>query len=195
MKIIMRIAAIAAVLLLVGCAHPISMAPKMSVFDDKQPTQKISKNIGYYISVDDRAREVTTPGGSGDTVRYFPYKDLEPGLYKMLSNSFNDVYVVKSLDDRTFLTERKIAYVLIPKIETTSSSSSAFTWPPTDFIVSLECRAISLAGDVVWKTTAKGEGRATFSEFKSDFSLSARRASEQALLQLQKQIGESPLAR
>jgi len=194
MKAIARITVIVGVLFLAGCAHPISMAPKMSAFDSKQANQTISKNVGYYISEEDRAREVTTSGGGGDKVSYFPYKDIEPGLYKVLSNSFKDVYVVKSLDDKNYLTEKKIAYVLVPKIETTSSSSSAFTWPPTDFTVSLECRAISPAGAVVWQTTAKGEGKASFSEFKHDFSLSARLASEQALLQLQKQISTSPLA-
>jgi len=111
----------------------------------------------------------------------------------VLSNSFNDAYLVKSLDDKTFLAQRKIAYVLVPKIETISSSSSAFTWPPTEFTVSLECRALSPAGAVVWRTTAKGKGKATFSEFKSEFSLAARRASEQALLELQ--ISASPLGR
>ncbi len=193
MKITARIAVIAGVLLLVGCAHPISMAPPMSAFDGKQANAKISKNVGYYITEEDRAREVTTPGGGGDKVRYFPYKDLEPGLYKVLSNAFSDVYVVKSLNDKNYLADKKISYVIVPKIETTSSSSSAFTWPPTNFTVSLECRALSPDGAVVWQTTAKGEGKATFGEFKSDFSLSARRASEQALLELQKQISASPL--
>src|SRR5229473_20743 len=195
MKVIARIAVIVGVLLLVGCAHPISMAPKMSAFDGKQANQKISKNVGYYISQEDRDREVTTPGGGGDKIQYFPYRDIEPGLYKVLSNGFNDVYLVKSLDDKSFLVEKKIAYVFVPKIETSSSSSSAFTWPPTNFTVSLECRTLSPAGAVVWQTTAKGEGKATFSEFKSDFSLAARLASEQALLQLQKQISASPLGR
>ena len=195
MKIIARIAVIAGVLLLVGCAHPISLAPNMSAFDGKQANQKISKNVGYYISQEDRDREVTTPGGGGDKVSYFPYRDLEAGLYKVLSNTFNDAYVVKSLDDKNYLAEKKIAYVLVPKIETTSSSSGTFTWPPTDFTVSLECRTLSPTGAVVWRTTANGVGKATYSEFKSDFSLAARLASEQALLELQKQISASPLGR
>jgi hypothetical protein len=33
----------------------------------------MAKKAAYYISDEDRAREVTTPGGGGDKVRYFPY--------------------------------------------------------------------------------------------------------------------------
>ena len=143
MKVIARTTVIVGVLLLVGCAHPISMAPKMSAFDARQENKIISKNVGYYISEEDRTREVTTPGGGGDKVSYFPYKDLEPGLYKVLSNIFKDVYPIKSLGDKDYLAENKIAYVLIPRIETTSSSDSPFTWPPTDFTVSLPT-AVSL---------------------------------------------------
>lgn len=195
MKVIARIAVIVGMVLLVGCAHPISMAPKMPTLGAKQPSQKISKNVGYYISEEDRQREVTTPGGGGDKVRYFPYRDIEPALYQMLSSTFNDVHALKSPNDKDVINAKNITYVLVPRIETTSSSNSAFTWPPTNFTVSLECRALSPAGAVVWTTTAKGEGKATFGEFRSDFSLSARRASEQALLELQKQISASPLSR
>lgn len=192
---IVRAAVVVGVLSLIGCAHPIDIAPKMSTLEQGATSKKIAKNVGYYISPEDRGREVTTPGGGGDKVTYFPYRDLEPGLFKMLLNNFQDVQVLKSLDDRNLVASKKISYVIVPRIETTSSSGSAFTWPPTDFTVSLECRALSPNGDVIWQTTAKGEGKATFSEFKSDFSLAGRRASEQALLELEKQLRSSPLAR
>lgn len=195
MKFIANITAIIGALLLVGCAHPISMAPKMSALESRSASQIVPKNVGYYVSEEDRAREVTTPGGGGDKVSYFPYKDLEPGLYKVLSNNFKEVYQIKSLDDKNYIAQKNIAYVFIPKIETTSSSNSAFTWPPTDFSVSLDCRTVAPTGAVVWQTKAKGEGKASFSEFKHDFSLAARLASERALLQLQEQIRTSPIAK
>lgn len=195
MKVIGRLFVTVSLLLLVGCAHPINIAPNMAAFDGKQASKKVSKQVAYYISAEDRAKEVTTPGGGGDKVTYFPYRDLEPAIYKMLSNNFDDVHVLKSMDDKTELTSKKIAYVFVPKIETMSSSSSMLTWPPTDFTVSLECRALSPSGAVLWQTAAKGEGKATFSEFKADFSLAGRRAGERAVLQFEQQLRSSPLAR
>ncbi len=195
MKLITRVSILFGFLFLIGCAHPITLSPDPASVDRKDIGTKIAKNVGYYISAEDRVKEVTTPGGGGDKVSYSPYRDLEPGLFKVLSNSFKEVHVLKAPDDKSTIASKNIAFVIIPKIETTSSSSSAFTWPPTEFTVSLDCRALSPTGQVVWQTTAKGVGKAEFSEFKSDFSLSGRRASQNALIELQKQIQASPLAK
>lgn len=188
MNLFMRVLALCALVTLIGCAHPISISPDMASVDRKDLGTRIPKSVGYYISAEDRAREVTTPGGGGDKVQYMPYRDLEPGLYKMLSNAFSEVHVLKSPDDKEFIRAQKIGFVLVPKIETTSSSSSLLTWPPTDFTVSLECRALNGDGTVVWNETVKGEGKAAFSEFVGDFSLAGRRASEKAILELQRAI-------
>jgi hypothetical protein len=66
--------------------------------------------------------------------------------------------------------------VFTPEITTTSSSSSPFTWPPTKFGTEVSCTVTDAQGVVVAKVRANGEGAAEFAEFKSDFSLSARRA-------------------
>jgi hypothetical protein len=176
-----------------GCAHPINITPSMTSLDVAGQSAKIPKKIGYYVSPEDRTLEVTTPAGGGDSIKYRPYAELESGLYKVLANTFADVYFVKSLDDKSFLSEQKISYVLIPKIQTNSSSDSLLTWPPTNFNISIECRAITPGGEEVWKTTATGEGQATFKEFVSEYSLAGRRASERVLLDLQKKLASSPL--
>ncbi len=191
MKTIVRVSLLSGLLVLVGCAHPYNIAPNMASLESKGGT-KIQKNVGYFISAEDRAKQVVTPGGGGDKVQYVPYRDLEPALYRVLLNSFNEVHVLKTVDDKAFIGANKISYVFIPKIETESSSSSAFTWPPTKFTVSLQCRALSPSGAVVWEKTIKGDGEATFSEFRSDLSLAGRRASENALLELQRQLQASP---
>ena len=69
----------------------------------------------------------------------------------------------------------------MPEIETNSSSDSLMTWPATDFSIKLTCKAIDANGELVWEKTVESAGHAEFDEFKSDFSLSARRASEQAI--------------
>ena len=143
--------------------------------------------MGYYISPDDLSKEVTTPGGGGDKVKYFPYKESEPALNKILSNIFSKVYPLTSADDKQFISSNNISYVFILKIETNSSSESAFTWPPTHFTVSIESKATDSSG-VIWQKNVKGEGEATFDEFKHDFPLAAKRAVKNAFSMLQEEI-------
>ena len=149
---------------------------------------KIDKVVGYYLSEEDRKKIVKTPGGGGDDITYTPYKDTESVLFTVLSNKFKDVYLIKSLEDETFIKENEIKFIFIPKIVTQSSSSSPFTWPPTKFTVDLTVKALDVNGDIVWQKQIQKTGEAEFDEFKADFSLSARRATEQVFLQLAKDI-------
>lgn len=175
-----------AISVLSGCSHQIQMNPNTDSFVES--SNKINMIVGYHISDEDRAKKVTTPGGGGDKVTYSPYKDTESVLFTVLSNKFKDVYLVKSLDDDSFIKENEIKLIFIPQIITQSSSSSPFTWPPTKFVVDLTVKAIDSSGEVAWQKNIKKTGEAEFDEFKADFSLSARRATEQVFLQLAKDI-------
>lgn len=187
MRTLSRVAVIAAALVAAGCAHQINITPPLNTLDGTS-AKKVDKTVGYYISPADRAKEVTTPGGGGDKVKYLPYQESEPALTKVLSNTFTKVVAIPSLDDKQFIAGNKIAYIFVPTIETDSSSESAFTWPPTKFSVTLDCKAVDASGAMAWQKKIKGEGQATFDEFKHDFSLSARRASKNAFLSLQQEI-------
>jgi hypothetical protein len=177
--------------LLGGCAHSIVITPDAS----KLPaaSKQSANKVGYFISNEERARRVVTPGGGGDKVEYAPYKELESGIYRVLNNVFASVEQLKSENDVAYIAEKKINFVFRPTITTNSSSSSVFTWPPTDFEVTIEIKATDNAGKVVWQDKATGRGKAEFSEFKSDFSLSAKRASEAVLVDLQKKLLASGL--
>ncbi|OGB21699.1 MAG: hypothetical protein A3E23_05515 [Burkholderiales bacterium RIFCSPHIGHO2_12_FULL_65_48] len=62
--------------LLTGCAHPIDVTPNTSGLDASAGAMahpKISAKAAYYIASDLTKLEVTTPGGGGDNVRYYPY--------------------------------------------------------------------------------------------------------------------------
>lgn len=183
--------AVAAISLLFGCAHPINIAPDLSGINRDQ-VKPIDVNVGYFISSSDKDKEVTTPGGGGDKVKYFPYKELEPALYKVLSNVFSRAYAMPSPTDTAMIQEKNITFVFIPQIETDSSSDSAFTWPPTSFQVKLACKATDANGKVMWEKQVVGHGKATFGEFKADFSLAAKRASEQAIADFQREVGGAP---
>jgi len=176
-----------AALLLVGCAHHITITPPLTTLDVTDIV-KIDKTVAYYISPADRAKEVTTPGGGGDKVTYLPYLQSESALKRVLSNVFTKVVAIPSLDDKRFIADNRIAYIFVPTMYTNSSSDSAFTWPPTRFTVMLDCRALDDSGTVVWQKKVTGEGKAEFSEFKNDRSLAGWRATQDAFMNLQRAI-------
>lgn len=194
MNYLIRVIAVAALVFTIGCAHQINITPPLNTLD-ADGIGKIDKNVGYYISLDDLSKEVITPGGGGDKVKYFPYKESEPALNKILSNIFSKVYPLTSTDDKQFISSNNISYVFILKIETNSSSESAFTWPPTHFTVSLECKATDSSGSVIWQKSVKGEGEATFDEFKHDLPLAAKRAVKKVFSMLQEEIIKSEVFR
>ncbi len=175
---------------LFGCARPITMNPDLALVTGGG-VAKINKTAGYYISDDSKVLEVTTPGGGGDKIRYFPYRDLEPGLYKALSEVFTSVNKVKDPKDGAALKAANINILITPSIATTSSSPSAFTWPPTKFGVDMLCTIQDGDGKVLETIRVNGEGKAEFDEFKANFSLAAVRASDDVLAKLIKALRES----
>ena len=166
------------VALLSGCAHPINISPDLAALNSNNSPEKIDKKITYYFT-EDLEKEVTTPGGGGDSVKYKPYKELDIGIYKVLSDKFKNVEVLKKSGEKN-----NADYSAEITISTNSSSSSAFTWPPTLFGVNINAEFSNLQSGLKEKISVSGEGRAEFSEFKSNFNLSAKRASEDVLSKL-----------
>ncbi len=192
MRMVWATLCVVAVTALQGCAHPISLNPDLSAVKAGS-VAKIDRKVGFYISDEDRKREVTTAGGGGDKVSYFPYRDMEAGLYVALSESFASVTRVNGPADPRVRAEG-LTYVISPTITTQSSSPSPLTWPPTVFTVELTCRVTDADGSPVSEVKATGTGNAEFSEFKSNHSLSAKRAVEDALGKLKVALAASPLA-
>lgn len=176
---------LAAVVAMAGCAHPVSMVPQTKQIDNVP--NKIEKSVAYVISPADMVKEVQTPGGGGDKVKYQPYKDLDAALYEAFSAVFADVTKVAAASEA-----KGVSYVIEPSITTTSSSDSLVTWPPTHFSVNLVCKVRDANGQLLTEVSSVGDGAATFSEFKSDFSLSARRASRSAVDNLIKALAAAP---
>ncbi len=174
-------------LVLAACAHPITIAPNLgSLAAPGMPVKP--GTVGLYVSAEDKARQVTTPGGGGDKVSYYPYRDLESGIYKVLGNIYERVVVVLSPTDVEALAKSGVSVVARPQIITQSSSSSALTWPPTNFQVQLSCTFTDISGTTIAETLITGNGNAEFLEFKSDFSLAGKRAAEDALNKTQSAI-------
>lgn len=185
MRTVLLFFSLAAVAIVSGCAHPLAIGPDIARIERDAGIQPIGKSVGYYIAPDIREKAVVTPGGGGDSVTYFPYKDIEIAFYRMLGNVFQDVTRLKSPHDVDAIGKHSIVYIITPEIATDSSSPSPFTWPPTRFSVSLTCSINDTNGRAVASASVKGEGYAEFEEFKSDYSLSGKRAAQDALLKMQ----------
>ncbi|MEW5775074.1 MAG: hypothetical protein AB1916_16270 [Thermodesulfobacteriota bacterium] len=137
------------------------------------------------------ALKVTTAGGGGDKVHYFPYAETEPALRKALTGIFARVVNLPDPTDTGFIQENAVAYVFMPHISTNSTSSSIMFWPPSEFTIELDCRATDPAGATLWQKTVTGKGNAEFDEFKHDFQLAPRRAVIQAFSRLGEEIVNS----
>jgi hypothetical protein len=179
-RILGLLALIATAAVLGGCAHPISLSPNLGNLTASSGGAKVDKAVGLLIPASEIVREVTSGGGGGDSVRYQPYRDLEAGLYLAVGEAFTKVTRVSGPSDPKISAEG-LNYVLTPMLTTISSSPSMFTWPPTQFSVEIKAFIDDAGGKRVAQVDVRGEGRAEFDEFKSDTSLSARRAAEDAL--------------
>jgi len=176
-----------------GCAHPLTLSPNLVTISGTGE-KKIEKRVGLLVTDADRQVQVTTPGGGGDKVSYFPYRDLEPALYLALTEAFASVARVTSLSDPKVAAER-LHYVIKPSLQTTSFSDSVLTWPPTSFTIEVIAKVSDTAGNLVSEVRVMGEGRATFDEFKGQMGLSANRAAEDAVRKLIEALGSSPTLR
>lgn len=192
MKTIRLFCSIATVAVISGCAHPMRISPDITKIERSADMQPIRKNVGYYISPETREKEVTTPGGGGDKVSYRPYKDIEMAYYKMLGNVFQSATLLPAPNDMDTISKREISYIITLDITTDSSSPSPFTWPPTKFTVKLISNINDAAGKSVSLISVTGEGQAEFDEFKSDFSLSGKRAAQDAVLKTQDKLLGTP---
>lgn len=181
---------LAGIALLGGCAHQIAINP---IDTPTRAEAALSpKHAAYVLNDADRAQQVYTPGGGGDKVSYFPYRDLEKSLRDALRAVYRDVVVVKSATDATAIQANNVAFVFKPAITTASSSDSLLTWPPTRFTINLECVVTAPDGTALARFRVTGEGQAEFSEFKNDFGLAGRRAASDLSEKLRQAIKDNP---
>jgi hypothetical protein len=181
------LSAICASLVLVsGCAHQIAITPDAT---PKRDTSNLSaKKVAYLMTDAQRNTQVTTAGGGGDKVSYYPYKDLEKAIRDALNAVYSDVQVVKSEIDIGKMKEENLSYIFKPTITTTSASDSMFTWPPTSFKIDLNCIILDENAKPSAEFTVTGIGRAEFSEFKMNFGLAGSRAANNLSEKLKAEI-------
>lgn len=174
MRLLRLLSAASLVSLMVACAHPISLEPRATPTRDEATL--MAKKVAYVMNDEQRGRQVTTAGGGGDKVSYFPYRDMEKSFREALRAVFSDVVVLRSASDAQAVTASGAEFVFVPEIKTESFSSSIITWPPTRFDTVLQCQVNDASGAALTTVTAIASGAAEYSEFKGDFSMAARRS-------------------
>jgi hypothetical protein len=183
MKIIKYFLLIVLVALISGCAHKIDISPSNDkVTANSSEINQKDYSVGYYF--DNINLEVISAGGGGDKVKYEPYKETESAFRAVLVKHFTKVYNIKSLTNKKFILDNNIKYIFTYKMNTYSFSESVFTWPPTKFSITLECKAVDREDNLIWNKVIMDDGYATYDEFKYDFSLAAKRASENVFKKL-----------
>lgn len=177
-------------LVLAGCAHPINITPDSKAYEQNLEPSKIP--VGYFISESDREMQVKQSGGGGDKVTYYPYRELEPALQKVLFQAFIDTKKLSGPPTAQNMTASKIQYAFIPEFTTEAYSSGILTWPPTKFIVKCSIRALDTDGTTVWTGKYEGVGEATNSEWNGDFGLAGKRAAANVFKKMAEDIRNFP---
>ena len=181
--------ALALATVITGCAHPIQISPDLTKIERAASGEpRLGVKVGYYIPPEVAAAEITTAGGGGDNVRYFPYRDMEAGFQKVLSNVFTDVVKLSSFSNLPTRDKDSLAYVIIPVLVTSSGGSGFFTWPPTNFTVDLTSQVRDGEGKFVASPRVVGTGTAETGERLSDHGIAGKRALEDALQKMQKAL-------
>jgi len=155
--------------LISACAHPITINPVKT--PERVETKLSPQRAAYVMTEDDRNKQVTTSGGGGDKITYYPYRDSEKAIRDALRSVYTDVVAIKSTSDIESIKENNISVVYTPTILTVSSSDSAFTWPPTYFRIELTCKVNDANGKDLTVLKVSGIGNAEFSEFKINTGL------------------------
>ena len=178
--------AVALAALLAGCSHPITMITETT--PPRSLAHLVPKKVAYVMTDAQRDQQVTTAGGSGDRVSYYPYRDLEKSIRDALRAVYRDVIVLRTAGDAKANEAAGVSLVFTPQIKTDSSSSSWITWPPTSFTAEVACVVSDAAGAEVTRVRATGNGTAEFGEFNGDYGLAARRAATRLTSQLSSEI-------
>lgn len=176
--------------LISACAHPITINPIKT--PDRIETKLSPKKAAYVMTESDRNKQVTSSGGGGDKLTYYPYRDSEKAIRDALRSVYTDVIAITSSSDFGSIKENNISVIYTPVISTVSSSESAFTWPPTYFRVELTCNVNDVNGKDLSILKVTGSGNAEFSEFKINTGLAGSRASSDLSEKLRQEILKNP---
>jgi len=191
---LLKFALLVLLLFSIGCAHTISITPDLSNINQLVDS-KIEVNVGNYISKDDLSKKVVDRLMNGDSVKYASYKEVEPAFVKVLSNIFENVIYIQSLEDIAFIKESELTYIFVPTIETRAFTYNPYAWPPTDFEMTLACYAIDESTKKMWEWDTHVSQKSKYSEYWADQAISGKKAVIQCLNELQEELRSTDIFR
>jgi hypothetical protein len=188
---LLTVCGLAAMLTLGACAHPVRIEP-----GSLQPTTRpgSERSVAYVISAVDLARESVDKSPDGDSVNYFPYRDIEAGLRQMLESLYAKVTALRDAGDTAQIQREGVSLVFVPTLSTQVTRFSPFTWVPTNFSFLISYQVFDASGRNVYHNTAQAEGLAYYTEVigTRDSGLAGRRAAGDALAKMRDQIESVP---
>ena len=182
-----------AAITLSGCAHSLTIsADPNSIVREPGLPPLLETKVGYFIPPASLSLEVETAGGGGDSVKYYPYRDLEPAFKAMLGNVYSGVTKLGNAADSIKMISDNIKYIISPRVHTTSSSSSSLRWPPTNFTFDLTCDIREAEGKISASPRVVGAGQYIVPTIVAgtDVGTPGKRAMYDALIQMQRMLLE-----
>ena len=168
--------------LLAACVNTITIVPDVTKIERSSPSAaRIPLNVGYFIP----EASIAAPHVDENNLRYFPYRDIELGYQKMLSNVFSSATKLFSMKDQASMATGHLDLIIVPEISTRSGGSDFMTWPPSSFVVNLTSNIKDAAGKPVATPIVAGMGSANSGERLKITGIAGSRAMEDALLKMQ----------
>jgi len=162
-----------------ACINTINIKPDMARIElVGQSGERLPLHVGYFIP----ETTITTPHIDENNLRYFAYRDMEIAYQKMLTNVFQSVTKLTSIQPDS---SNAVDLVIVPAITTKTEGSDALTWPPTRFSVNLTSNIQSATGKPITTLIVTGTGTAGSTERLKMTGIAGSRAMEEALLKMQ----------
>jgi hypothetical protein len=164
---------------LTAYAHAASIAPDLDKIAREPSRAPMEAKVFYYIAPTDLDKQVTAQGPKGATLQFQPYKDIEAGFHKMLTNVFTDVSRIQAPDP-----SQSDTFVYVVRMSMTTAVSPS----PGEMSVTLNCVVDDENGHEAAQIRVTGHGKSA----SGDVTVAGQHAAEQALLKMQKAMLAEP---
>lgn len=180
MRVILKSVGLLLLAFVSSCTHAYNIAPDNNLL--MEPEQEpLELSAHWAPSEAEMALLETRSAPAGDKIEYGPFRDLAASIDLVLSNCFATLESDPEQADLVFRV----------RIITTPGWGNGFIWPPTDFGIALDVKALDQSDEIVWERTVSGSGITGWGDMQGNFSLAGQIAAVQVLNELQASIMEA----
>lgn len=170
------------VLFLCGCTHQISIKPSQMQFNSGK---KINSECGLVFSPSDTERLYKETGAGGDSYEYKAYSDLKFSYNVMLRQICDGT---RNFDSHDAAINQASPVVFMPEIKEVRSKAGFFTWPPTEFYLSVRTKIFDATGEQLQLLNSTGKGNMTLMEMQGNFGSAGGQAVRNVLIDVMESI-------